>query len=298
MNQQMPFFKKAFKILYDSIDDTIHHDGVEHAGYIAFLSILSLFPFLVFLVAFVGFIGHTEIGLKITQFILENQIIPADVITALKPRVDEIASGPPQGLLTISIVGAIWTASSTVEGLRTILNRAYRVTTPPAYILRRLLSIAQFLVLTGIIIGVTFIFVIAPGLWSKYGHVEYIARINEFFSTSDEIISAWHYFRYIITTVTLFIVVCIAYYVIPNIRQKWIYVTPGALAVIILWFISGSLFSAYLNNFDQVNIIYGSLGSFIAALLFFYLSATIFIFGAELNYHIEKALGFKTETKE
>jgi membrane protein len=68
--------------------------------------------------------------------------------------------------------------------------------------------------------------------------------------------------------------------------------------VIILWFIAGTLFSKYLSNFDQVNIIYGSLGGIIAFLLFFYITAMIFIYGAELNYRLQKAIGNKIEEKE
>ena len=93
-------------------------------------------------------------------------------------------------------------------------------------------------------------------------------------------------------------VVCISYYVLPNIRQKWIAVVPGALCVVILWFVSGVLFSGYLSNFNQVNIIYGSLGGLIAALLFFYITAMIFVYGAEFNYHIEQAMGHKIKEKK
>ncbi len=43
-------FKKYLKLPYAiiklSIIDAIRKDGIEHAGYLAFLSVLSLFPFL------------------------------------------------------------------------------------------------------------------------------------------------------------------------------------------------------------------------------------------------------------
>ena len=115
----------------------------------------------------VGFIGQTELGTGFVKFILDNEIVPENVMRGLEPRLGEIASGPPQGLLTIAILGAIWTASSAVEGLRTILNRAYRVKTPPAYIWRRLLSVAQFLFITGILVLSTATFILAPSIWAS-----------------------------------------------------------------------------------------------------------------------------------
>lgn len=282
--------KKILKCLYNALTDTIKHDGVEHAGYLAFLSLLSLFPFLVFLFAIAGFIGQTDIGLKLISIIIDNNLIPTSVLTALEPRFQEIESGPPQGLLTFAIVGAIWTASSAVEGLRTTLNRAYRVHTPPAYILRRLLSIGQFLVLAAVIIIVLLILIVAPGIWEN---IKPFIRLEKINFENELLVNVWPYARYVITSVTLFLVVCISYFILPNIKQKWKSVIPGASLVVVLWFFAGTLFSGYLSNFNQVNIIYGSLGGLIAALLFFYLNAMIFIYGAEFNYHLEEAMGHK-----
>lgn len=290
MQQMTPFerFKLCFKkAIYDTV---ITHDGIEHAGYLAFLSILSLFPFLVFLFAFVGFIGQSAVGAHFVTLLMQNAILPEHIRLALEPRVEEIISGPPQGLLTFAIVGAIWTASSAVEGLRTILNRAYRVATPPAYIWRRLLSIAQFLMLTLAVVVAMFGLVLVPIVWDHISH---------FFGLQNTFTGPlWPYLRYGLTTLILFIVVCVFFVIIPNIRQSWNRAAPGAVLVVMLWMLAAFLLSTYLQHFQQVNLIYGSLGGIIASLLFFYISAVIFIFGAEFNYHLEKSYGHKIKQKE
>lgn len=273
--------------LWKALVDTIMHDGIEHAGYLAFLSLLSLFPFLVFLFALAGFIGESEIGERFIEILLTN--MPSEVITSLKPRLMEIASGPPQGLLTLAIVGAIWTASSAVEGLRTILNRAYRVATPPAYIWRRLLSILQFFIITGVITIAMLGLIIAPAVWDS---------LQDYVAIEKVLHPVWTYFRYLLVFSILFLCVATFYYILPNIKQRWRSVVPGALIVVVAWGLAGTLLTTYLSNFNQVNIIYGSLGGVIAALLFFYLMSMIFIFGAEFNYHIELALGHRLEQKE
>jgi membrane protein len=290
--------KTLGKCLYEALVDTIAHDGIEHAGYLAFLAMLSLFPFLVFFIAIVGFFGQTEIGLKLIHLILANNIIPTSIMPALEPRINEIASGPPQGLLTVSIIGAIWTASSAVDGLRTILNRAYRVSTPPAYIWRRLMSIAEFIILTTILIFVTFLLIIAPNIIENLKHVLPIHKLHKLIAMHGYGVGeTWTYLRYTVSTIVLFLAVSISYIWLPNTKQSWRSVAPGALIVILAWFAAGTLFSVYLSDFQQVNIIYGSLGGIIAALLFFYINAMIFIYGAEFNYRIEKALGHTIEEK-
>ncbi|MCC7259467.1 MAG: YihY/virulence factor BrkB family protein [Alphaproteobacteria bacterium] len=280
------------KCFYRALMDTVNHDGIEHAGYLAFLGLLSLFPFLVLIFAIAGVIGEQDIGVQFVTLVLPR--LPEDVAQALEPRINEIISGPPQGLMTISIVGAIWTASSMVEGLRTILNRAYRVTTPPIYPLRRLLSIGQFLIITLLVIIGMLIAIFWPLL---------IAKVNSFAAIGQrgliEVLDPfWSYVSYGVSALVLLLMIAAIYYVLPNIRQRFLRVLPGALFTVFGWFCAAMLLSAYLSDFDQVNIIYGSLGGIIAALLFFYLLAGVMILGAEFNYHLEVSRGHAIVQRE
>ncbi len=55
--------KKIWRCVTRATYDTVmKHDGIEHAGYLAFLGLLALFPFLVFLVSVIGFIGQGASG--------------------------------------------------------------------------------------------------------------------------------------------------------------------------------------------------------------------------------------------
>ena len=60
-------------------------------------------------------------------------------------------------------------------------------------------------------------------------------------------------------------------------------ILPGAAVTVVLWLALASLFSLYLQNLGRFSLTYGSLGGIVMTLMFFYLSATIFIFGAEIN---------------
>ncbi len=265
---------------YKAAYNAISHDGIELSGYLAFLNLLALFPFLVFVFSLAGFFGEGEAG---TQFIrLVFSELPHSMVRALQPRVAEIISGPPQGLLTVSILGAIWTASSAVEGYRTVLNRAYHVATPPAYIWRRLLSIAQILILSFISVITMIVFVTLPIVWGKL-----TALFGDQANLTPEVGDKLAYG----SLGVIFIVVSIVYYILPNIKQNIHSVVPGAAIVTVMWMCAAHLLSVYISQFNQVNLIYGSLGGIIAAVLFFYVSNLIFIYGAELNYLIKVALG-------
>jgi membrane protein len=265
--------------------NTVDHDGVEHAGYLAFVGILGLFPFLVFVVALAGFFAEGQAGKEFIRLVLAE--LPPDMVQGLAPRIAEISARPPQGLLTVSVLGAIWTSSSALEGYRTVLNRAYRVATPPSYIWRRLLSIAQILILSFAVVMAMIVLVMLPTSWGK---VALAAGKTGISLTASQILC--------LSIAVIFTGLSLAYYFLPNIKQSVHAVAPGAALVTLLWIATARALSFYYSRFESSNLIYGSLGSVIAALLSFYVSNVLFIYGAEFNYLWKMALGEKIEPRE
>lgn len=251
----------------------INHDGIEHSGYMSFMVLVSIFPFFVFLLAFTSFFGASELGEKFIAIAIDS--LPSHSIESIRTRINELMLAPPQGLLTLAIFGTLWTASSFVECLRTILNRVYEIKSPPNYISRRLLSIAQFLIIsTAISFAMLLLIIIPIGL----------AKLPPFILLIEDYKSLINPLRYALIFLSLFFTVCALYYIIPNASLKFLEVIPGAFVTVILWSLSGYLLSTYIVYYHQLSIIYGSLGSIIVTLIFFYIVNMIFIIGAEFNY--------------
>ncbi|CAI27014.1 YihY/virulence factor BrkB family protein [Ehrlichia ruminantium] len=263
-----------FKCSYYAVVDMIEHDGIEHAGYLSFVILLSVFPFLVFFMALMSnlaqLLHYYDISVSDKLIILITDNIPSEVISGLMPRIQEIISGPPHSLLTLAVIGTIWTASSAVEGIRTILNKACRVSSPPSYIFRRLLSIFQFISITLAMTIAMICIIVFPVIYEM---------LNKNLG----------YFKYAVSELVLFVSITLLYFIIPNVKQNLANVVPGAVLVTFLWTCSSLIFTWYLKTFHQLNIIYGSLASIIASLLFFYILSIFFIYGAEFNYRIKNA---------
>ena len=271
------YFLIPFKIFHKALLDTIRHDGIEHAGYLAFLSILSFFPSLIFLIAVIGIFGESKIGTDFLHELISS--LPHEMSRGLTPRINEIISGPSDGYLTIAIIGVIWTASSSVEGCRTILNRAYRVAFPPPYILRRLVSIFEFFIIIFVILSGILIFVVVP-IILKY--------FEKQFSIKLAIDYDFFYLRQVALFVILAISTSVLYYALPNVKQKFSQTLPGSILAVILWITLVNFFSLYLENFNQMNFVYGSIAGIIISLMFFYVISLVFIFGAEFNYNFHR----------
>lgn len=269
--------KHFFTCLWQALVKTIEHDGVEHAGYMSFMVLFSIFPFIVFFLALTSFFGASELGSYFVALLIEN--LPHDATAGIKDRINELANAPPYSLMTLAIIGSIWTSSSFVEGLRTILNRVYNISSPPPYLMRRLLSIVQFLAISLLISFGMFLLIVIPIGIKKIPELGHLLSSYGIF---------WGYFRYVLIWISLFATVSSFYYILPNIKIPFRTVIPGSIVTVISWVVSGSLLSNYLVYWQQLSIVYGSLGGIIVTLLFFYIVNMLFIYGAEFNYQLSK----------
>ena len=265
----MPKIKKMSSVFFRAAGNVVRHDGVEHAGYLSFLILFSIFPFIIFFLALTSLFGFSDYGVSFIKYIIS--LIPGEVI---KSRIQELLKIPPPRLMTLAILGSVWTASSFVEGLRTILNRIHNVQSPPRYIFRRMLSIVQFLLISLFLFLVMIILVITPIVASKFLGINVVLSYVGIF---------WYCMRYILIFICLFVASSGLYYIIPNMKIKLTQVMPGAFLTTCLWLVNGGLLSTYIGYYSQLNLIYGSLGNIIITMIFFYISNIIFIYGAEFN---------------
>jgi membrane protein len=67
---------------------------------------------------------------------------------------------------------------------------------------------------------------------------------------------------------------------------RWI--TPGAVIGVVLWLVLSVAFAFYIRRFSTYGAAYGAFGAAIVLLLWLYLSANAFLFGAELNAELQR----------
>lgn len=70
-------------------------------------------------------------------------------------------------------------------------------------------------------------------------------------------------------------------------NARWEWITPGSLFTAVTWVLLTLGFGYYVTSVADYNATYGSLGAVIALLTWMYLSAYVFVIGAELNSEIE-----------
>ena len=262
----------GLRILWHAIVHLIYDGGMTYAGHIAFMTLFSLFPFLIFLTTLAAELGQTD---AVREFIaIGLNMLPEEVSGVIRPAIDEVVSTRRTGLMTISILTSLWATSSGLEALREALNQAYGVEEARSIWFCRLQSLAFTIIFSICIILVMLVLVIGPVLWS---YIEPMLDVHWERGWLDGAL------RYFLAVALLYLVVALLYRWLPSRHLPLREILPGAAATGVLWVTVASLISWYLQNLGRFSLTYGSLGGIVVTLLFFYVSAIIFIFGAEIN---------------
>jgi membrane protein len=77
------------------------------------------------------------------------------------------------------------------------------------------------------------------------------------------------------------------YYVLPDVQQRFRFITPGSVVGVVLWVLASWGFSRYVTSFGSYDKTYGSLGGVIVLLLWMWISSLVLLVGAEINALVE-----------
>src|SRR5699024_10690001 len=143
------------------------------------------------------------------------------------------------GLLWISFIGTLWSASNGVNALTRAFNRAYEVEEDRTFIVSRLIAI----VLTVAMVGIIVIAILLPVLGSMIG-----VSLLSVFGLADDVVRIWGTVRWGMTAVVFFIVFLALYRLAPNERIKLKEVVGGALFATISWQLVSWGFSFYVDK--------------------------------------------------
>jgi membrane protein len=259
-------------LIWKALDGMSCRNGFEIAGHIAFTVMLSLFPFLIFLVSVAGFFGDTRSGQDFLNTM--SLFAPPAVMTTLQPAIQQVILNRSGSLLTIGLALSLYSASSAVAALRLALDLAYGVDENRSFLWRKVQDFAIVLFGSIIIIASSVAIIAGPWAWKLIATFAFIDPADQ---------SLWHLARYGFTLVLLALAVIALHRILPNSRLTLRQILPGALTTTIAWIVAASVLTLYFGKFANYDATYGSLGGVVITLMFFYVSAIIFIFGGELN---------------
>lgn len=261
------------RIAYDSFLAFGRDDGWAIASHIALSMLMSLFPFLIFVTALTGFLGTQDLADQVAELLLEAW--PEEVSGPISAEIAGVLTTAHGGLLTVGAALALLFSSSGIESLRIGLNRAYGVVETRDWWLLRLEAIAYVLVAAVALIALSFLIVLGPLILRTA--TRYLPGLSQFegFLT---------FLRFGVATVVLVTALIVVHKWLPAGRRSLREIMPGIIVTLAMWLITGVAFGRYLAEFADAYVsMYAGLASAMIALVFLYWTATIFIYGGEIN---------------
>jgi membrane protein len=248
------------------------------AAQLAFYFLLALFPAILFLVALASYMPVENTLAELVAAL--RTVAPEELVALLRGQLDQIAQGRHGSLLTLGIVGAIWSSSAAMVAIIDALNHAYDITDWRPWWKRRLVAIALTVTLALFTLVALAFVLVGPAM---------AARVAAWLRLAPAFAIIWQLIRWPMIVVSAVLAVDLVYHFAPNRSARWAWITPGALVATALWIGSSFGFKFYLTNFADYTATYGTLGGVIVTMLWFYVSGLAVLTGAELNGVIEAA---------
>ena len=247
--------------------------AAEAAASVAYWAFFSLFPLLLFLVAIGSFVLASEqVYGQVVNF--AGQIFPGSQDLIQQNIQQVLTLRGPVGL--IGLVGLLWSASEAFDALSRHINRAWSTARPRAAWQYRLLGLGMIGALAGLLVLSLLSTAVAnllTGLQIPLGG-----------SVSIYETALWKILSSLVPAIFTFLMFLNLYRWAPHTKVKWSQAMWGALVATLAWQLAASAFAWFLRSgLAQYQLIYGSLGTVVALMLWIYLCSWITLFGAHLS---------------
>lgn len=249
----------------------------------AYSGLLSLFPIITTSAAVLLQIRADYVRQKIAFFI--SHALPTGTEGAVLEQF-RYRGQRPIGLLVIAVLVSLWAASSVIKSLIDGFNAAYRV--PKTRSMLAHIGIGLVLVPLSAIPMLGASSLILFGGTVEHALMRLLRMDPTFNPLTGWLAFAFRGIRYAIAFGAFWSLTTILYYYGPYRKQRWRGLWGGAFLATVLWLLATLGFSWYERHITNYNLLYGSIGTGIALLIWMYLLAIIALFGCEFNAERER----------
>jgi len=250
------------------------HDAFAVAKAAAFSAIITLFPAILMLASILSISSTTELLFREVSHAL-GRILPEGTHAAVMQYFTGNKRISLKFLSTLIAI-TLWTGSGVMISWMEGFRNAYQM--PKIWGLVKERMIAFLLV---ILAGVPLVFASFLLVFGNQIEQWIVYRVGH--ELGPYILGLWTALRWIIATLTSIAVIGLIYHHGVPRTQPWHRVLPGSTLATVLWFVSTVIFGVYLRRFANYDVIYGSVATAIALLIWLYLVSMVILIGAEFN---------------
>lgn len=252
---------------------------VTRASSIAFNLMLALLPTTFFVFTLIPFIPIQNLQSELI-YLFEN-IVPENAYHLIESTIIDVITRKSGFVLIVMFLASAVMSSNGIHALIHAFVVSDHQFETRSWVAQRRVSFSLLLII---------VFLIAiSGIVLIFGNNFIQILVEREIIKSDWVKYLVITLKWLIIIAILFLTISSLYYLAPSRKAKFRFFSAGATLATILFIITSLGFSAYVNNFNNYNKLYGSMGTILVILLWLYLNSISLLIGFELNASIKTA---------
>lgn len=254
------------------------HAVTSSAATLSYYFLFALFPFLFFLVTLTAYLPL--LGNSMPRILAATRaLLPGEAMALVDRQLGDLTGNTRPNLLTFGLLATLYSASRGVDAVRAALNLAYDV--KESRPLWKTEAVAF-----GVTIGGAVLILVSVALLVAGGDFGFwIAR---HLRVDAAYVLVWSWARWPVVALFVMLLAALAYYLLPDVIQKFKFITPGSVLGTLIALGASWGFGKYASHFGNYNVAYGSIGGVIILMTWFYILSLIFLVGGEINAVVEQ----------
>ena len=246
------------------------HNVAMQSAALAFYLLFMIFPFLIFISALLGLLDLNITGMMSVL----SDFLPEEVVDLLRMYFTYVTDNPSPQLMVFGLVFSIYFPMRATNTLMRSVRIAYHLGPPRG----ALPQLVKTLLYTAVLIATIALTLTLMSVGDRL-----LLYAVDSFGLPRFWAVLWAKLRFPVAAVAGYFALFFLYALSQDGRQPWRNIWPGTMAALGAWLALNWLYSPYVENFADYSLLYGSIGTAIALLIWLYMTAVTLIMGAELN---------------
>ncbi len=254
----------------------------QQASAIAFAFTLSFFPALLFLFSLIpfvsGYVGVPNLSEQVLDILKEG--IPKGIFDFIAPTIVDVLDNPRGDLLSLTFIFALYASTGGVVDLMNTCDQILHSEKKRSFIHQRFVAFG--------VAGIFALLLIFGVLLMLGGQLALHILVTYHLVSDSWIFVLIIILRFGVSFLVFYIGISYVYYLAP-VEKQWKFFSLGSILASVGALLSTQGFSYYLSHFATYNKLYGSIGTIIAIMVWFYILAWVLLLGFMINAGINEA---------
>lgn len=254
-----------------------NRDLWQSAKALAFSFLMALPPLLIFFFTLIPYLPIEGIQNELLEQL--SIVLPAGVYDRVAPTITDVMGHKHSSLLSIGFIGSIILAANGIHGLLQSFNSVSHSIEWRSFIYRYILCLILVVVLYVLVVAIL-------SLLIGYKFFIQFMVARNFMAETKLSLFAFSLGRWLLLVFLTLLTLSLLYYLAPVKKQRINFLSIGSILSTLMIFGLSWAFQIYINNFNNYNILYGSIGTMLVLMLWIYANCVVILAGYAVNIAI------------